>query len=198
MFYIPEATALLFRTSVNLGIYLRVETAPVLRLWSGVTSIDQTMPPIHTAPETYLPLRMVAVPELDAIVNQIAERAEITLEGISVDAADEIAGLDPDVIGCQVNLGFAAHDSNWQPATAILSFAEGVSDFWSMAQPPVQGSANPTRNLSLSVGFGETGRKRPRRIAYSDTQQQFRYPGDTFCRDVPRYHRGFQLAWPRF
>jgi hypothetical protein len=196
--YIDEDTALMFRASISLGIYIRVETDPMLRLWSGINEISQTMPPIAVTPETYYPLRMVAVPELDAIINQVASRVEIILEGVSVDAADEIAGLDPDVVGCNVNFGFAAHDANWQALTPIQSVAEGVADFWAMGQPAVAGSQTPTRTLSLSVGFGETGRKRPRRVAYSDTQQQFRYPGDTFCKDVPRYHRGYAIAWPRF
>jgi len=196
--FIPEDEALTYRGSYSLGIYIRVETDPVLRLWSGLNPIDQTMPPIHDLPETYLPVRMLAVPDLDMIINQVAARSEITLEGVSVEAADEIAGLDPDVVGCLVNFGFAAHDEHWQPITPIRAMAEGVADFWAMGQPPVAGGQTPTRTISLSVGFGETGRKRARRIAYSDTQQQFRYPGDTFCRDVPRYHRGYVIAWPRF
>lgn len=198
MLFIPEDEALLFRGSYSLGIYVRVETDPPLRLWSGLNPIDHVMPPIHVATETYLPVRMLAVPELDMIINQVAARADITLEGISIEAADEIAGLGLDVVGCLVNFGFANHDKHWQPVTPIRSMAEGVADFWAMGQPAVTAGQAPTRTLSLSVGFGETGRKRARRVAYSDTQQQARYPGDTFCKDVPRYHRGYAIAWPRF
>jgi hypothetical protein len=117
---------------------------------------------------------------------------------VSIEAQNDIAGLGPVVLGKPLYIGIAAHDENWQTATPILPLSTAIADYWSMAYARPEGTRAPVRTLSLSVGFGETGRTRPRRLIYSETQQQKLYPGDRFCLDVPRYNRGYMISWPRF
>lgn len=192
------ATALLFRSSYNLGIYLHLTTTPPLRLWSGVGDIPQQLPAVEVAGQTYRGVRMGDLPDFELMLNGGAERGEFTLEGVSDEALREIAGLDPPVLGKTLYIGLAYHDEHWQPTTAIMPVTEAQADFYSMARARVQGSETPKQVLSLSVGFGETGRSRGRRAVYSQVSQTALFTGDDFCKDVPRYHAGYVIAWPRF
>ena len=198
MGYLPDATITALRKSVKLGYYFHLATSTPFRLWSGPADITQELPGVDPGPSLYKGTRLHGLPEFDAVLNAGAARLEFTLEGVSADSAEKIAGLDPDVNGKRLYVGFAVHDDAWQATSGIMPLGTGRSDFWAMERTVAQGGGIPTCKLSLSVAFGESGRKRPRRMAYSDAQQQFLFPGDTFCQDTPRYHRGYIVAWPRF
>jgi hypothetical protein len=93
----------------------------------------------------------------------------------------------------------AAFDSDWQPTVMdILPVEQAIADYWSMTGSIATGARQQTRTLSLSASVGETGRSRPRRVTYTQAQQQFVYPTDDFCVNVARYDRGYSLSWPRF
>lgn len=201
MGYVPDAVITRLRGSGNWGIYFQLLTVPRLRLWSGPSNINQTMPGIDTTgPELYRGVRLneEQLGQFDIMLNGGAERGTFTLEGVSQDSIDKISGIDPEVKGARVYLGLASHGDDWQPLSDIIRFQSGRADFWSMEQPVSGGEGAATRTLKLAVALGETGRSRPRRVAYTNPQQQLIYPGDTFCQDVTRYHRGYICTWPRF
>lgn len=200
--YIPDATAALFGKNVNLGIFFRLDhpnPTGIMRLWLGLGDRDLAMPPVEPTTQTYHGAgRWQSSPDLDVIINGGASRIEFSIEGVSADAQDRIDAVNPDVLGRSVHIGMAAFDTAWQPATDILIISHSIADYWSMTGSVVTGRAQMTRTLSLSTAVGETGRSRPRRVTYTQAQQQFFYPTDDFCKNVVRYDRGFSLAWPNF
>jgi hypothetical protein len=200
--YVPDATAQLFGRNINLGIFFRLDhplSAGILRLWLGVGDRNLRMTSVETTLQTYFGAgRWQSTPDLDVIINGGASRIEFSIEGVSQDAQDRIDSVNPDVLGRSVHIGMAAFDSAWQPVMDILPLSHSIADFWSMAGSVVTGRAQMTRTLTLSTAAGETGRSRPRRVTYTQAQQQFLYPTDTFCQNVVRYDRGFSLAWPNF
>jgi hypothetical protein len=201
--YIPDATAALFGKNVNLGIFFRLDhplTGGILRLWLGVGTVNMKMTGVEATAFPYFGAgRLQSVPDLDVIINGGASRIEFTIEGVSQDAMDRINAVNPDVLGRAVHIGMAAFDTDWQPTVMdILPISHSIADFWSSSGLIVTGAAQQPRALSLSAALGETGRSRPRRTTYTQAQQQFLYPTDTFCQNVARYDRGFSLAWPNF
>ena len=198
MGYLPDATVALFRSSINLGLFFHLETSPPLRLWAGSGDVPHHLPNVDLGDQVYRGVRLGNFDDFEVMLNGGAERGTFTLEGVSDEAAREISGLDPPVVGKTLHIGIAAFDEHWQRVTDILPLSDPVADFWAMNGAMAKPGESPTRTITLSVGFGETGRARPRRAVYSDAQQQAYFPGDTFCIDVPRYHQGFIIAWPRF
>lgn len=199
--YIDAATIAKLRKSGNFGLYFQLDMTPddtPLRLWGGPSDIMQTMTGVDAGPSLYRGVRLNEIREFEVMLNGGADRGAFFLEGVSADSAEKIAGTDPDVTQKPVYMGLATHDDNWQPTSNIIVFQKGRADFWAMDQPVIAGEGAATRVLSLSCAFGETGRSRPRRVSYSPPQQELLYPGDTCCKDVVRYHRGYVLTWPRF
>lgn len=205
--YLAPATAALFRKSLNLGLFFRLDhpdPAGVLRLWLGVNRVRMKMLGVTgveaTTPQIYYGAgRLQSVPDLDVILNGGASRLEIAIEGVSDEAQTQIDTSPPDVLGRQLKIGMAAFDDSWQPTIMdILPIEHAIADYWSMTGSIATGSKEQTRTLSLSASVGETGRSRPRRVTYTQAQQQFTYPDDDFCMNVARYDRGYSLSWPRF
>src|SRR5262245_53573047 len=165
MGYLSDSLINRLRKTGNLGYYLQLKMdleSDTVRLWSGPSDIMQTMTGVDAAPALYKGVRFNELREFDVIMNGGAIRGEFFIEGVSADSADKIAGLDPAVAGKQFFMGLAAHDDALQPVGNIVVMQRGRSDFWHMEQPVIAGEGAATRTLALSVGFGETGRSRPR------------------------------------
>jgi hypothetical protein len=202
--YLAPATADLFRRNLNLGIFFRLDhptnPAGVLRLWLGVNEIKMKMTGVEATAESYFGAGgLQSVPALEVIINGGASRLEFSIEGVSDAAQAQIDTSPPDVLGRKLHIGMAAFDSDWQPTVMdILPVEQAIADYWSMTGSIATGARQQTRTLSLSASVGETGRSRPRRVTYTQAQQQFVYPTDDFCVNVARYDRGYSLSWPRF
>jgi hypothetical protein len=201
--YLADPTAALFRANLNLGIFFRLDAPTaggILRLWLGVSQVRMKMTGVETTAEIYYGAgRLQSVPDLEVIINGGASRLDLTLEGVSDEAQAQIDADPPDVMGRKLHIGMAAFDSTWQPTIMdILPLEHAIADYWNMSGSIATGSKQQTRTLSLSASVGETGRSRPRRVTYTQAQQQFVYPTDDFCVNVARYDRGFSLSWPRF
>jgi hypothetical protein len=117
------------------------------------------------------------------------------MEGVTPQAA---ALLDKDVVGLAVHIGICPMTSLGNALSDIIPLTIGKADYWALTQEPSRGAEVPNRRLSLSVGFGDTGRTRPRRVTYTDAQQRRLFPTDGFCRLIAKYNAGYVNTWPRF
>lgn len=200
---IDPAVAASFRGSHNLGIFFRLGTDPALHLWFGVNDVPIGIPSLDPEGTVYLGGgRFIAVPELEVLINGQAGRVEFTLSSAVPEFASFLLDLDtdaPPVQGAPVHVGIAALDDRWQPKTPAIPLWRGEADYWSVRQDPVPDAASmPMRTLALSVGTGNTARKRPRRIAWTHAMQQSISATDRFCDRVSRYTRQYVVTWPRF
>lgn len=200
--YVSAANALAFRDDCNLGIFWRLDlqdTDGPLRYWAGLAPVKAGIASIDGTDSVYIGAgQLVNIPELDILINGIAERVEFTLSGISDDATAQLGASPPEVTGALCHVGLAALDARWQPTTDIIPLWQGTADFWSIMQEPAKGVQAAVRTLRLSVASGDTGRSRPRRVSYSDAQQKSSHPTDKICDRVGIYARGYQVAFPRF
>jgi hypothetical protein len=182
------------------AVFFRLDTDPPLRLWTGINDIGIGIDVVDEAGSVYLGAgRLLDVPDLEVLINGLADRVDIFLPGVSVEAANRVAAGAPSVQGLAVNIGVATLDDRYQPLTSIIPVWYGLADLWSMAQTASADPASPpTRTLALSVGAGRTGRARARRAAYTPAQQKLLFPTDEFCEFVSRYTSLYEVKWPDF
>lgn len=202
--YIDDATVAALRGGVNLGIFLRIDTSPdPLRLWFGVNDIPVGIEAIDEDGAVYIGAgKLIGLPELQVLINGLADRLEFYVAGVNSDFTAQIAEAAPGVRGKEVNVGITALDSRYQPLSSIKPLWTGFAGFWAVqrkAQPP---GGNQTQTILLSVGTGDLARSRSARTYWTNPQQQrlssLLSAIDRFCDRVARYTRNYEVSWPRF
>jgi len=197
--YINPDVAANFRGSANIGIFFRLDTDPVLRLWLGDADIERGIESIDADGTVYLgggPI--VSMPDLDILINGKAARSEFFVSGVSAEFLVMFDEAAISVKGAEVKVGFAALNNDYQPLTPILPLVTGYADFWAMERESLGGAENPTQKIKLSVGSGDTSRRRPALNSWTSTQQKTISVDDTFCDRVSRYVPNYVVSWPRF
>lgn len=186
-------------TDLN-AVFFRLATDPPLRLWCGINDIPIELVNVDAAGAVYLGAgRLLNVPDLEVLINGIADRVEFYLPGVSVENANRVAAAAPEIQGLPVHVGVATLDDRYQPVTNIIPVWYGLADLWAMKQPlSSDRDQPPSRTLVLSVGSGRTGRARARRASYTPAQQKLVYPTDKFCDFTPRYTTLYEVVWPKF
>jgi hypothetical protein len=173
---------------VRPAFLMRIETDPVIRIWSGVGALTIGVDALETdADNLYQGVgELLGLPAVDQLVNGVAQRVEFTLSGDAV-TAQVIRNKD-------VSLGFFIFDRDWQIAapTAWLWFgvADSLVDAWD------GGSGEIARSISLSVGSIFTARKRPGHAYFTDADQRRRSGDDAFFDQVAKYNAGSTKVWP--
>ncbi|QXZ79670.1 hypothetical protein [Rhizobium sp. L51/94] len=187
------------RGSHQLGIFLRMATAPALHLWLGVNDIPAGIDSIDPSGTVYLGGgRLIGVPTLEVLVNGTADSVDFTVSGIDPSAAQRMIDSIPTVRGAEVHMGLTTLDQYFQPMSSIIPIWQGTAAYLSEASSSVSGTDNQTLNLSLTVATGESTRSRASRSLWSSAMQKAIAPTDKFCDQTARIARGVQPAWPNY
>jgi hypothetical protein len=192
--------ALLEGGGVRPAVLLRVETAPVIRLWLGALR-DVSIPADNVEGvegAVYQSMGYVTeIPTLNQLVNGQAARVEFSLSGVVVtgEVADLASGSAADIRGARVNVGFMAFDANWQQGTPVLWPWEGEADSLTVERRGDPEGA--MRTLKLSVGSALTGRRRAQTRYNTNNDQHLRSADDNFFDQIRRYNSGSTKVWPR-
>jgi hypothetical protein len=200
MLYLPAPVTEALRGSVNLGLYWRLGTEPALHLWMGFNDVPIGIPSLDAEGTVYLGAgKLMNIPELEVLINGIADRTEFYLSGVSIEASNIVDEEAPPVTGAPVHVGIAVLNDRYQPTTPIIPLWTGTADYWTMKQSRTEKATDtPTRTIAISVGTGDTTRSRPRFGFWTDAQQRIISSTDAFCDRVARYSRGYQVTWPRW
>lgn len=185
----------------NIGIFFRLETDPVVRLWLGFGDIEPGINAYDLTGAEYLGFGEIQnVPAFNQLINGKAERVEFTMSGVSGEILAIASGGDSEQVkGKRVAVGFAVMDANWALLGSIKWSANYSADYLAITQQLSADPAQPiVRTVTLSCGTLLTGRRRPSFSYFTDQDQQARFPGDTFCERTPIYANGFNKTWPRF
>jgi hypothetical protein len=190
----PEGLA---STQPRIGIFLRLEVEPMLRLWLGVGDCRAGIDATDGAGEIYLGLGTVLdLPAFQQLVNGTADRLTIGLSGVD-QRVGQMATVEADEVKNTVlRIGVGLFDADWQTIGAPRWLRRFVVDYLSVARGHVGERA--TWTVSLSARSFLTGRRRPGLGYWSDHDQQQRSPGDRFCERTSAYSADVQKAWPRF
>lgn len=192
--------AALESNAFRIGIFFRLETDPVVRIWLGFGPIDPGANLFDAEGAEYKGFgELSEIPDFNQLLNGAAERVEFTLSGVSGDVLAIASGNDAQQVkGKRTSVGFALMDANWQLLGSVHWCALYIADFLSISQQPSAVGEDPSRVISLSCGSRFTGRRRPSFSYFSDEDQVARHPGDRFCSLVSLYAHGFNKQWPTF
>lgn len=185
--------------AANIGVFFRLETDPVVRVWAGVGDIAAPADAYDVSGATYSGLGQLAnIPTVDALINGLAQRVTFTMSGVSpgiVASALEESDL---VNGKRAALGICFFGSDWQMLSPSIRWLwRGFADYTTADQRAERSGAVPQmiRTIGLSVGTLFTGRRR-RGLSYlTDHDQQARSPGDKICERTMLYNQVVK-NWP--
>ncbi|MBN9007235.1 MAG: hypothetical protein J0H40_17695 [Rhizobiales bacterium] len=201
MIFSDDETAALDADVINLGLFFRLETDPVVRLWLGFGDIEPGINVLDTEGATYTGFGEIGtLPALSQLINGAAERIEFVLSGVSGDLLKIASGGDAEQVkGKRVSVGIMLLCQDWQPLGSIKWMRHLTADFLSLQQQPVTDMKQAfVRTISLSCGSLLTARRRPNYSYFTDQDQQGRHPGDRFCERTSVYANDFQKTWPRY
>jgi hypothetical protein len=186
---------------VNIGIFFRLETTPMVRLWLGFGDIMPGVNVYDTVGAQYAGFGEIQhVPAFKQLINGTAERVEFTISGVDGDILSLASGGDAQQVkGKRAAVGFALMAPDWSLLGAIKWCANYTAGYLGITQAVTDDPKNPVvRTLTLSCGTLLTSRRRPQYSYFTDQDQQARYPGDRFCERTPIYANGFWIPWPTF
>jgi hypothetical protein len=182
----------------RIGVFFRLETDPVVRLWLGVGNIKPGVNAYDPDGVIYQGFGAVqSVPSFKQMINGSAQRVEFTISGVSQDILAVASG--DEVRGKRLSIGLAILDLDWSLLGPVKWCANYTADFIRIEQVAVVDvQAMILRSVTLSCGTLLTGRRRPGLAYFSNQDQQTRFPGDRFCERTPVYANGFSKSWPTF
>lgn len=200
MNYNDSELAALESGSHRIGVFFRLATDPLVRLWLGFGDIEPGVNAYDSAGATYRGFGEIQnIPTFKQLLNGAAERVAFTLSGVSGDVLSTAPGEVRKVRGRRADVGFALMDGNWALLGPVHWRARYIADVLSIEQQRQAGASDPVvRVLTLSCGSRFTGRRRPSYSYYSDQDQQARFPDDKFCSLVGDYAHGYNKQWPTF
>lgn len=186
--------------SQRIGIFFRLATDPIVRIWLGFGDINPGVNVFDLSGGPYEGFGAIQnVPAFRQLLNGTAERVEFTLSGVSGDVLRIASGDDAEQVkGKATDVGFALMDQSWATLGPVRWTAHFIADYLSIRQDAADPKQPIVRAISLSCGTRFTGRRRPSFSYFTNQDQQARSPGDMFCVLVPKYAHGFQKPWPQF
>jgi hypothetical protein len=182
-----------------LAIFMRIDTVPPIRIWAGLNDVPAGIESKDPSGAVYLGAgRLMNVPELDVLINGIADRVMFMLPGIDPTDALKIDFDTLDIRGASVDVGITTLDEYYQPRSRIIPLWPGFASFVTEDSPPPAPGEKRSVTLSLSAGSGVVTRDRNSAVLWSPAHHRALFPTDAFCDGTARLARGVAPAWPRF
>ncbi len=196
--------AALERDLQRLGVFFRIETDPVVRLWAGIGYIA---PGYASDPAGALYKgfgQLANVPALAQLINGQADRVTLTISG-KLPIASMLGVSSAAVKGKACGIGFALLGSEFE-LLGPVRFRPYRADALTAAQTEQADVTNPwVRTIALSIGSQMTNRRRPAPSYFTDHDQKrlsaLSNPGgnpDRFCERTTLLSQLAQKTWPRF
>lgn len=180
----------------KIGIFFRMATSPIIRLWLGIGDIKPGINAYDATNENYLGFgQLTDVPALQQLINGVADRIVFHVSGVSAEAS-AMASVEASTVKQKaVAVGICLFGKDWQQLGKPIWVWRGTADFVTRQQQ--SSDAGITRVLELSVGSLFTSRRR-RGLSYlTDRDQQARHAGDKFCERTSLMSQ-FEKVWPTF
>ena len=206
MNFTAAENAALERDLQRLGVFFRIDTDPVERLWCGVGKIEPGVNAFDLTGASYKGFGEIGdVPALNQLINGQADRVELSISG-KLPIETMIGVSMADVRGKQCAIGFALMDGDWQLIGPVRWLRRGRADALTASQMETQDPEQPiVRSVRLSVGSLMTNRRRSGVSYLVDYDQKRRSQAinpagtpDRFCERTTAYSQQAQKVWPRF
>lgn len=185
----------------SIGLFFRLETDPIVRLWLGFGPFETTQPDVlDDSGAAYNGFGEIgSLPSLRQMINGAAQRVDFTVSGVTGEVLQIASGGDAQQVkGKRVSVGFAVMDDTWSLLGSIKWIQNYTADYLTIQQlSPTDIGQSVVRTVTLSAGTTMTGRRRPGLSYFTQQDQQARYPTDYFCERTPLYASGYGKTWPR-
>lgn len=126
---------------------------------------------------------LVQVPDLAAMLNDVADRIEIGISGVSVEAMALAREEADSVKGSAFNIGRIEFDDAWQ-LTKVVWLRQYRVDKINVGHQKTQVGQAPSRSITLSLGTGNTGRSSAPNAFFTAADQARRSTDDTILDGV--------------
>lgn len=199
MIFTDAELAVLESNTQRVGVFFRLATDSVVRLWLGIGRIKpgvNQLDPVDGG--VYYGFgELVDVPAFQQLTGGTAERVDFSLSGVSQKTLALAAVDAPTVKQRSVAVGLGIMAPEWKLLAPVHWCWRGTADFLQAAVvPAADETGQTTRSITLSVGSLFTGRRRRGLSFYTDMDQQRASPGDTFCENTVKIAAGSDKVWP--
>lgn len=172
----------------------RIATAEPAIFWSGYGNLRVPADIVVPADEIALGAgELIQVPDLEQLVNGMAQRVEFTLSGVSEQTIRFAKRDAATVPGARIDIGRMDFSPDWQQIAPVEWEWSGEARSLSVGS---QASENGrTRTLSLVVAAGDTTRSRSPMAFFTDADQRRRSPTDAIFSHVAGIRAGTSRRW---
>jgi len=158
---------------------VRIDSDPPARIAATVN--PRRIPADHVESEDgalYLGgAALLNIPELQALINDIADRISITISGVSAAAMAMAVEESPAIKGCDLHIGRVSFDDAWQVESVTWLRTYRIDK---ITTDRGQGQNGATRTITLSLGSDNTGRSSAPNAFFTAVDQARRSPTDKF------------------
>jgi hypothetical protein len=127
---------------------------------------------------------LVQIPDLAAMINDVGDRIEIGLNGVTPEVMALAKEEASQVIGSSLHIGRIEFDDAWQIKRVVWLRHFRIDKITVGRQVATVGSS-PSRSITLSLGTGNTGRSNAPNTFFTPLDQKRRSPGDLIFDHVP-------------
>lgn len=176
------------------SLIFRIDTDPPVLFWSGFANL--LVPADAVVPEEAIALgagELVSIPELEQLINGIAERVEFVLSGVSEETIVYALEEAPQVAGARVDIGRMDFGLDWQPLGPVEWEWTGEARSLSVGSQPSESGRQ--RTLTLTVAAGDTIRSRAPLAFFTDADQRRRSADDAVFSHVGQINSGTSRRW---
>lgn len=172
----------------------RIETDSPAMFWTGHGDLALPADAVLPGPEIALGGgTLVNIPDLEQLINGEAQRLEIAVSGVDESTLVFAQEEAPQVPGAPVWIGRVAFDENWQIAGPVEWEWNGEGR--GLFVTGEDGGGGRVRTITLRVGSGDTTRSRAAFAFFTDADQRYDYPTDSFFSHVGRINSGTTRRW---
>lgn len=196
---IPESLARAStRGTVRPAFFLRLDSSPVTRAWSGVGRRFLPADAIETvngAPYSGCGF-LSNIPEMEALFRGESTSISFTLSGVDARALALVDDAAADIEGIGAHFGFAFLDRDWALATEVYWDFDGEVDTCAWSDAPGNEDSVRTRSVTLNLVGGWSDRRFRLLQMWTATDQALRDPTDTAMKHVALLEAGATADWP--
>lgn len=172
----------------------RIETDEPALFWTGHGDLLLPADTVLPAPAVALGAgSLVNLPELEQLINGIAQRVEVVLSGVTETTVALAVEEAPQIPGAAVNIGRITFDEEWQVVGAVEW--EWSGEGRSLTVGSQGGGDTRQRTLTLRVAAGDTTRSRSPLAFFTDADQRRSFPDDDFFSHVGAINSGTARRW---
>lgn len=181
----------------RIGVLFRLATDPIARWWLGVGDVRAGVNAYDEWGANYEGLgQLLDVPPLQQLINGVAERIVLRIEGVSAKTLALASDETQNVKGAALAIGFVLFGGDWRQLGIPKWLWRGAADFITLSQQSEGGRI--IRTIEVSIGSLFTGRRRRAFSYLTDQDQQGRHAGDKFCERTVLYSNSVEKVWPTF